>query len=354
MWYAIHFLRALASLMVTLHHVPQYLGGRVSYPILPFENGAAGVDIFFIISGFVMHQSTSHKAVKPARFVHDRLSRIVPMYWLGTTLLAGAAILLPLQFQTFKSSPAELLQSLAFLPIFDTKGMLRPVLHQGWTLQYEMAFYLFTSVILVFHKYQAALWAAVCLALASLLALASGEDMHASPLQLLGPIVIEFLFGAILSFLIAPMAPVRKDPMSPKRWKLMPHWSVSLLMLVMALVLLSTPLVATINPWRPALWGVGAWLVSCVCLAHEPLFARLMIRQRWLSVIADSSYVLYLFHGMVFSIVGKMLKPCIAANQAIATLTLISAAIGTSVLIHVLLESKINRFLKEHRPAWMD
>ena len=86
----IQALRAVAALLVVLLHALETWGERVdpAAPGVNWENGASGVDIFFIISGFVMVISSQRLVDRPGAwrtFLQHRVIRIVPLYWLLTT-----------------------------------------------------------------------------------------------------------------------------------------------------------------------------------------------------------------------------------------------------------------------------
>jgi len=150
---AIQALRAVAALLVVLLHAFETWGERVdpAAPGVSWENGAAGVDIFFIISGFVMVIS-SRRLVDQAGawliFLRHRVVRIVPLYWLLTTLkvlavvaLGGVVLRTGLDFNFVAGS-------YLFLPVTDSARHFRPVLPVGLTLTYEFLFYLLFAAAL--------------------------------------------------------------------------------------------------------------------------------------------------------------------------------------------------------------
>jgi peptidoglycan/LPS O-acetylase OafA/YrhL len=118
-----------------------------------WENGAAGVDIFFIISGFVMVISSRRFVDRAGTwliFLRHRAVRIVPLYWLLTTvkiiavaILGGVVLRTGLGFNFVTGS-------YLFLPVTDSAGHFRPVLPVGWTLTYEFLFYLLFAAALLF------------------------------------------------------------------------------------------------------------------------------------------------------------------------------------------------------------
>lgn len=82
-------LRALAVYAVVAHHVINALNHYFGYCNIQVEVGATGVDVFFVISGFIMAVTTSHRSITPSEFIKHRIVRIVPLYWLLTLISAG-------------------------------------------------------------------------------------------------------------------------------------------------------------------------------------------------------------------------------------------------------------------------
>ena len=141
----IQFLRAFAALLVIFYHTSQHyfaIGGEHSGNFFSFMSqiGYAGVDIFFVISGYIMWYTTHHtKGLKKVlAFIYARLTRIYPLYWsflfLQILLYWGKDKLLDL----------DLIGSF-FLTTSSLGDMLLPV---AWTLQYELYFYCFFALLL--------------------------------------------------------------------------------------------------------------------------------------------------------------------------------------------------------------
>ncbi|MGX7873321.1 acyltransferase family protein [Mesorhizobium sp. ORM6] len=139
--HSIQYLRGLAAVAVVCFHVNQQFGG-------PFYAGAAGVDVFFVISGFIMWVTTAGRPAQPWRFISRRATRIVPLYWIVTLLTAPAIFLKPRFFYDHLLSPINFFGSLFFVPVLE-KGALHPVILQGWTLSYEIMFYLIFTLTLL-------------------------------------------------------------------------------------------------------------------------------------------------------------------------------------------------------------
>ena len=127
-----------AALLVVFVHLDELLP-RLGLPLF----GGAGVDIFFVISGFIMvHTTMDRDDVTPWSFMAGRISRIVPAYWVATFAVFGIALVAPSLLRTPHLPVGELLQSLAFIPFVKDSGLTQPLLFVGWTLNYERFFYL--------------------------------------------------------------------------------------------------------------------------------------------------------------------------------------------------------------------
>src|SRR5262245_37349739 len=135
MLYSIQYLRAIAATMVAAYHASLELpAGSALHGLL---KGQAGVDIFFVISGFLMWQTTSRPVPpSPSEFMRKRLRRIVPLYWIVTL----AMFVMPAISGTIAGStvydPMHLVASLLFIPYpypADPSAYF-PVYVPGWTI----------------------------------------------------------------------------------------------------------------------------------------------------------------------------------------------------------------------------
>lgn len=119
--------------------------------------GDAGVDLFFVISGFIMlhvHRNDFEKPGAPVNFMARRLVRIVPIYWLLTTIALLFLIFAPQLFKTHykEIDPAWIIGSYFFLPISPPGSTVSPLVGVGWTLNYEMFFYAVFAVMLLLPR----------------------------------------------------------------------------------------------------------------------------------------------------------------------------------------------------------
>jgi len=187
--HGIQYLRAAAALAVVIFHAAEKTGHH-------FAIGAAGVDVFFVISGFIMWVISDHRAVTPAKFIADRVRRIVPVYWLATAVMvAGAMAGL---FPNMVLTPEHVLSSLFFVPAHSpSSGEIWPVLVQGWTLNFEMLFYAVFAVFLILprnRRLPAITGLFLVLVTAGLL---FGFD-NAVMLTYTRPIILEFVAGMVI------------------------------------------------------------------------------------------------------------------------------------------------------------
>ncbi|HEY9217739.1 MAG TPA: acyltransferase, partial [Phenylobacterium sp.] len=141
-------LRALAALMVAVGHL-QVLFAAV-HPALAWVGlGRAGVDLFFVISGFIMVFTTEREPPSAGRFALRRILRIVPLYWAVTLAVFALAALRPGLLDAGRADPVWLAKSLAFIPFDKGDGTMNPLVPVGWTLNYEMFFYALLALALI-------------------------------------------------------------------------------------------------------------------------------------------------------------------------------------------------------------
>ena len=269
----IQYLRAIAALLVVWHHAL----GQVDIPSGMFNEtfGTGGVDIFFVISGYIMAKVVSSEHARPLEFLVNRFKRIAPMYWLTTLSLVTAHHFRPDLFKQTATSLVAIAQSLLFIPHFSLShtDKIWPILVPGWTLNYEMFFYVVFAISLVF-RYRMMFISAVfsgVVVLGQLIAPTSATGIFYS-----NPIVFEFLAG-ILIFKLSQRDDVR--------WGT--HLTTGLVILGAWLIWVERAEMAPhlITP-------MGAFLLVLGC-ALKPQATPPM---RTLLAIGNASYSIYLSH----------------------------------------------------------
>lgn len=146
----VQYLRGIAAMMVVWHHSMGQVAATKDFIRVP-EFGVYGVDLFFMISGFIMLVTTWDKSITPMEFIGHRIRRVVPLYWAATLVMVAAAVIAPAQFKTLQFDAVSLFKSLFFIPYYSPGDIYpHPLLVPGWTLNYEMFFYaLFAATLLV-------------------------------------------------------------------------------------------------------------------------------------------------------------------------------------------------------------
>lgn len=134
--------RAIAVLAVVLAHaVGHPLGGS---PGILHLLARYGVALFFVISGFIMVLTTGAGSTDPRRFMLRRIRRIVPIYYAANLVLIIATLAFPVAFRSTIFDIRHIILSLLFIPAYrpDGSDFIFPFFRLGWTLNYEMFFYL--------------------------------------------------------------------------------------------------------------------------------------------------------------------------------------------------------------------
>ena len=288
----VQVLRAVAALMVVWHHATMLLEQRTYRPVT-WYSGAAGVDVFFVISGLVMTLSTARVRWGGAAawvFLKRRLERVVPLYWLATTAKVVGTVLLPgLALHTVGTS-WHVVASYLFWPSFGPGGTFEPTLVSGWTLNLEMLFYLLIAASLAAGVRAAA---AVVPALAALAVI--GMARLIVPWNVLSfwtnPVLLEFVWGMALGWVVLRATGGRRLP-DGVGWG---RGGAGFCALVL------TPSMP-ISVWRPALWGGPAAAI---------VGGALLLEERWgdrvprpLLLLGDASYSIYLTHAFVLPLLG--------------------------------------------------
>ena len=337
---SVQILRGVAALAVVFFHVSemliQYTDGHGLFSRFSslWYTGAAGVDLFFIISGFVMVQSTRGMFAQPGAskaFLRRRLVRIVPLYWLYSLIML-VLVLLPFTLREQIFSGIYTIKSFLFIPAFNpASGLDVPLLAPGWTLSYEMYFYLIFSLLLCLDK------RFLLPAITTLFCLSAAVGLW-SPIEdpilkvVTSPLLLEFALGCHLACLVN-----RRD-ISPGMCYLLIAGALLVLYLVCGLKVDSQT--------RFILWGLpaSALMAGMVFLEKNGLtrFSSLMAR------IGDSSYSIYLSHIFIVLCVSTLVKRGIISallpNDLLAGCTILMC-IFTGYLSYRYIEQNFSRAL---------
>lgn len=338
-------LRAVAALLVVLHHFlltnqNSGQGGIASFFYLA-ELGACGVDLFFCISGFVMLASIAKKkGFSPKEFALARVVRIVPAYWVASTLYIILVALshvkrsgLDATLAEAQFSPGFILSSYLLFPAVNpAANQIQPFLTQGWTLSYELYFYLLLMCAAVFAKtdsIKTSVLGSAFLAGGMLLFWNVGSVAGAF---LSNSIVLEFVLG-MLVFHVARRTKVLGGPA-----------------IVLGFVLLAATVFLKVEN-RVLWWGVPSALILYGIVALEGV----LLPPKLLKAIGDASYSLYLTHGALTYVYGGLLQRGWFASetkQNIAVLAGTVAAVLLALVFYRFVEKPLlDRFSQKRRAA---
>jgi exopolysaccharide production protein ExoZ len=291
---SIQALRAITAIAVALAHACHYLEKELGIPnSLPgSEFGSAGVDLFFVISGFVMVYASERffrREASPAEFFLRRLARIVPLYWVTTSIILAYLLLHYGSLQAVHFSPAVVIASYLFIPYPQTDGYMAPVHGVGWSLNFEMFFYVCFCLALPLGRRPG-----VAVVTAFLVGLVAIDRTLPPPLDYLAePIVLEFAMGMLIALA------VREGYRLP---------------VIVCAALASTGVAGfVLSYWHTdidhmVVWGIpSALVVAGVTLAKAPLTSGPLARG--VSFLGDASYSLYLVHPIAVTLPRRLLGP---------------------------------------------
>jgi peptidoglycan/LPS O-acetylase OafA/YrhL len=328
----IQALRFVAALLVVLTHATFYVSERLidGYPV--WTAGASGVDVFFVISGFVMVVSSQSLMGRPdgaSQFLLRRLSRIVPLYWVATSVKLAAVLAVPVAVLNAGLDPVHIVASYLFLPWWDGSGKLQPVLGVGWTLNFEMFFYAMFALAMALRvspvKFVGVLFTAL-----SVLAFFRQPDWPPFAFWL-DTIVLEFVAGMV----IAQLA-LRGVTMPP----------------LAAAALLVAGFVLMFQDWgdglpvqaRALVWGLPATAIVAAVVSLEPLLRSRVPKSAMR--LGDASYALYLFHPLVAPIAPAVLAKAVLPIAWLSIGLSIAISVAVSLAVYLWFERPTTDFLK--------
>jgi exopolysaccharide production protein ExoZ len=332
---AIQFLRALAATAVVVVHVRADSLEKISSPgFLPasLDLGHAGVDLFFVISGFVMVYSSESLFGRPhgsVAFLSRRIARIVPLYWLMTSIML--AYVLARGFGPSDASPQLALASYFFIPYWRPSGVIDPLYGIGWTLNYEMFFYAIFAAALTARREIAV--AGVAVTFAAFAAIIPALDfVPAQVAYLANPLILEFVFG--MGIAMAYRAGVRLSA------------AIAIVLVVAAIGELA---------WTRSDWGIGLprWIgfgIPAAAIASAlTLFNGRLSFSPAVEKLGDASYALYLCHPALISVARAFSNNGYLAPAAAPWLYLagcVAVCVVASLVVHRFVEKPMTAALR--------
>ena len=295
--------------------------------------GAAGVDLFFVISGFIMLYvsfPTQSAPLKPGQFLLRRITRIYPFYW-----ICSLAVALPWMVGFLSSKPftaGTVTKSLLLVPVPVTEQLIAV----SWTLSYEMLFYLVFAGTLLFRSRVVSALLSTFVIIAVILI---GSRLPVGEMKrfLANPVMVEFCFGLLLAlawsrgvratsvvwmvagFLVIMIAPLVLEGRTLATWPSVIIW----------------PSVA-----RPLAWGVPSVAVLAGFLAIAP--AR-NLGTRFAILVGDASYAIYLTHLFFVSVSGRLIETTVVGKlpQFVVVPVVIALCVAIGIAVHIVIETPV-------------
>ena len=322
--YSIQILRAVAASTVVYLHT-----------FTPPSFGLFGVDLFFVISGFVMCLLIDHKKPSVGRFLVDRAIRIVPLYWAVTTGVLLVAWMAPSVMGTTVASVPNYIKSLLFIPHFREDGQLFPLLMPGWSLNYEMFYYALIGAALFFDRGRYKLLLCAALIVVYLCSNKLFMDpASAAQLFLHQTLWLEFILG-VVCYQIHQLPAIQRVP----KW------------LAGGAIVLSYLAMVAFERKGDRLFnaGIPSFLMLLCGLQLEGLLRRLEASVlQFIVHIGDASYATYLSHMFVIGFVERIVFARLHIEKTTWTaLFTLACCLAAGSLIYRLVDKPLMRLAKD-------
>lgn len=300
-----------------------------------FFMGNVGVDLFFVISGFIMVYSSEAIFGTPGAsgtFLRRRLLRIIPLYWAATAFQCYL-------YYRFGGPPTSaptlhnVIASLFFLPIPGQGEQVVPILMVGWTLNFEMLFYVVFALAVTQLRMTAVVFTTAVLGSLVILGLVAGPHLWIYLRPLTNPLILEFLMGAWIAVALRAGFVIKPG--------------VAWLMIVAGLCLVYfSPSKGEQDLFRISTWGAGfALVVAAAALRRYEISPRNIFVQ-----LGEASYSMYLTHWFVLmtppAIIVAIFKP--PYHPVIYSMVIVCAVITVAVVVHKFFELPVTSLLR-HR-----
>lgn len=330
----IQFMRGIAALVVLVYHAcslsVDYAAGAFYAPALVV--GKAGVDLFFVISGFVMVASTYERfddPTEPSRYVAYRISRIFPPYWILSLVVLVYYLYNPAGVNS-KHGGVDLVASFLLLP-----SPLLPLIPVAWTLVFELFFYIvFFCAISFLPRSRLGSALALWVLFIVINGIVDAKFGGGFKTLLLHPYILEFIGGALIG-----LAYKKKGPASEIMSVLLLIVGFALFLAV-AMYFQGVGQSDSIPIWiRILFFGMPSLFLIYGCIG-------LNFDGKWVRVInkaGDCSYSIYLIHILVIHLGYRLIARKLSVEldfvaNGFLVFALIIVSIGLSWIFHKYIE----------------
>lgn len=326
--------RAVSCLLIAAFHTSVYLQANGFDVAFPFRQ-TPGIHIFIVLSGFMCTRMVRSDDTF-LRFAARRLARLLPLYWLLTTVAIAMAAWKPWLLSEADLSWVSIASSYLLLPHRDRLGDVQPILFVGW-----MANLIIWLNLLFAASLHAARWArpfVLTAAIAVLFVIGMLQPSSTWRTFLTDPLQFEFAAGVFLcTFVSAPAVAA---------WcKARPMWP---LLLVGLVALVAATLSDTTGALRATICGGSAALTVFGLVAHETY--RHPIKPNVFSWLGTISYSIYLLHPLVIAVIGDLIVAAHLAAWVKVPLMFIATfavVIALAWVVYELVERRTNLWLRK-------
>lgn len=338
----IQYLRGYAAILVVITHF--FNNGGYIPEILNLKLiGEFGVDIFFIISGFIMaytlpefdHSNNKREAIS---FIKKRILRIYPLYLL---ILIPILIIYIIKVAIGKTdlSISSIFGSIFLLPGLTNDDRYRMINPPAWTLVYEMFFYVTLTIIIFFSRTKKA-----SLSIYSILILAviffvkyfnfQGEKMGWVNLTYMigDPIFIDFIMGFLLFYML--------------KFKIKTKIKPSFIIFFCIFITFTSTYLSLTSIPRLICYGVPAFILVSIFTLSDTISSS---NNKTLTFIGGASYSIYLSHPLLYpfhSIIHEKFDYILNANIVDFSFSILAVFLGCIVFKKI--EKRISLFIKEN------
>lgn len=330
-------LRFCAAALVLWAHAKFVVQSHTN-PFMETAFGAIGVDVFFVISGFVIALTTSKPGMTWRLFLAQRVARVVPVYY----FFIGVTVLVRLHNYVQFHREVGWWNTVFFIPLFDHSYYVAGVHAFGWTLSYEMWFYaVFGAALFLFRPNRAWLVVSLFLAVGAVAIFPFYTLGWYMPRFAFHPIVLEFcggcllfhfrhrLKGAVFAGLLCALPVFGYYAVLHEKL----GWHMDVLGNV------------SLGFQRAGIWG-GFAICLVGCVVGMDLSGKVKF-PRWLALLGDASYSIYLIQPLTIWFLQRFVS---GVGDVVQCVVYVSLAVFGGLLVHLTIEKSLclntRRFLE--------
>lgn len=335
---SIQLLRALASLLVLLAHLQikerQY-GDATALVWQQFRVGSIGVDIFFVLSGFIIFHIAGRipsTTVDAWKFMKNRFIRVLPLYWALSAIALIIFLAQPELVNKSSNKATGIWESFLLIPTDD-----KLLIQNGWTLSYEFLFYFafFVTLLLLPLRFRAQ-----ALLLAAFSSVFIGVLIEPSSTFLrfvTDDLLLEFAYGVLIAAIYQ-----RLDFQGYFK----ATWGSAAAVAAVAIVIFLAYIPPTHGSLRGVYFGAPAALIVFAALTFE----KELLCLAPLKILGDSSYSLYLSHVLTLPAAG-MIWVKLGLNATLPNMWLLiylfTVSVGASIALYQYFELPLTNLLRK-------